>query len=96
MSGPVIAVRGYYRFGMELGSLYGRNCPKKLVLDGAERAQAVDVSYGPMVDDKELALVANNVLGVAASKPLRMCAGSASRGRSFVEEIARRARSEIH
>jgi hypothetical protein len=62
VSGSVIAVRGYYRFGTELGGLYGRNCPKKLVLDCAERAQAFDLSYGPMVDDKELALVANRMI----------------------------------
>jgi hypothetical protein len=62
LSGSVVAVRGYYRFGMELGGLYGRNCPKKLVLDGATRGQAFDLSYGPMVDDKALAAVANRLI----------------------------------
>jgi hypothetical protein len=62
LSGSVIAVRGYYRFGMELSGVYGRSCPKKLVLDGAERAQAFELSYGPMVDEKELATVANRMI----------------------------------
>jgi len=62
LSGSVIAVRGYYRFGTELGGLYGRNCPKKLVLDGAERAQAFSLSFGPMADDKELDAVANRMI----------------------------------
>src|SRR5579862_3059084 len=48
LDGKVIAVRGYYRFGKELGGLYGRNCPKKLILDRAERAQAFDLRLVPV------------------------------------------------
>jgi len=54
LNGSVVAVRGYYRFGMELGGLYGRNCGKKLILDGAVRAQAFDLASDAIVDDKEL------------------------------------------
>jgi hypothetical protein len=34
-----VAIRGYYRFGTELAGLYGRSCPKKLIVDGKERLQ---------------------------------------------------------
>ena len=56
------AVRGYYRFAMELGGLYGRNCPKKLLLDGAERAQAFYLDYGSKCDDKELAAIVHRLI----------------------------------
>jgi hypothetical protein len=42
LNGTKVAVRGYYRFRRELAGLYGRNCPKKLIVDGKERAQAFD------------------------------------------------------
>jgi hypothetical protein len=62
LNGSVVAVRGFYRFAMELGGLYGRNCPKKLVLDGVERAQAFDLEFGPTVADKDLAAVVNRLI----------------------------------
>lgn len=67
LSGSVVAVRGFYRFAMELGGLYGRNCPKKLVLDGAERAQALDVGFAPGTD-KDLAVVVNRLIGEKNSR----------------------------
>jgi hypothetical protein len=62
LDGSVVAVRGYYRFATELGGLYGRNCPKKLVLNGVQRAQAFHLEYGPVVNDKELETIANRLI----------------------------------
>jgi hypothetical protein len=62
LDGSMVAVRGYYRFGIEVGGLYGRNCPKKLVLDRAERAQAFDLAFGATVDDKKLAAATNRLI----------------------------------
>jgi hypothetical protein len=62
LDGSVVAIRGYYRFGMELGGLYGRNCPKKLILDHAERAQAFDLAFASMVDQAELQHAANRLI----------------------------------
>lgn len=62
LDGSVVAVRGYYRFGMELGGLYGRSCPKKLVLDRAERPQAFDLAFASMADQAELQRAANRLI----------------------------------
>jgi hypothetical protein len=62
LNGSIVAVRGYYRFAMELGGLYGRNCPNQLVLDGAQRVQGFYLEGGPMVDDKELVAVTNRMI----------------------------------
>jgi hypothetical protein len=61
LDGTVVAVRGYYRFGMELGGLYGRDCPKKLVLDRAERAQAFDLAFAPMSAQTDLLRAVNRL-----------------------------------
>lgn len=45
LDGSVVSVQGYFRFGTELGGLYGHNCPKALVLDGSERAQAFHMTW---------------------------------------------------
>ena len=63
LDGKVVAVRGYYRFGMELGGLYGRNCPKKLILDHTERAQAFDLRFAPTVDQARLDDAASQLIG---------------------------------
>jgi len=40
-AGKRVAVRGVYRFSMEVEGLYSEGCPKPLILDGAARAQAL-------------------------------------------------------
>jgi hypothetical protein len=63
-----VVIRGYYRFGMELGGLYGRNCPKKLIIDGKERLQAFYLNYQRGVDDAELAAAVHKMI---AEKDIR-------------------------
>ena len=43
--GKRVAVRGVYRFSFELAGLYSEGCAKPLVLDGAERAQALSTEF---------------------------------------------------
>ena len=62
LNGSVVAVRGYYRFGMELGGLYGRDCPKKLILNRSERAQAFDLGFASMADRTELERAADRLI----------------------------------
>ena len=62
LDGSVVAVRGYYRFGMELGGLYGRDCPKKLILNRSERAQAFDLAFAAMTDRTELERAADRLI----------------------------------
>jgi len=63
LNGSDIAVRGYYRFGFELAGLYGRDCPKPLMLDGAQRAQAFYFEDGPnTVDHGELRSAADKLI----------------------------------
>jgi hypothetical protein len=61
-NGREVVIRGYYRFGMELAGLYGRNCPKKLIIDGKERLQAFYLKYERRVDDAELAAAAHKMM----------------------------------
>lgn len=44
-NGRRIAVRGVYRFSMELGGLYSEGCQTPLILDGRERAQALSTEF---------------------------------------------------
>jgi hypothetical protein len=62
LDGSVVAVRGYFRFGMELGGLYGRDCPKKLVLDRAQRAQAFDLTFASTAVETELQTAVNRLI----------------------------------
>jgi hypothetical protein len=41
-AGKRIAARGVYRFSRELAGLYSEGCQRPLILDGAERAQALE------------------------------------------------------
>lgn len=43
--GKRVAVRGIYRFSFELAGLYSEGCEKPLILDGAERAQALTTDF---------------------------------------------------
>jgi hypothetical protein len=43
--GKRVAVRGFYRFSMELAGLYSEGCPEPLILDGVERAQALHTEF---------------------------------------------------
>jgi hypothetical protein len=43
--GKHVAVRGVYRFSMELAGLYSEGCPEPLILDRAERAQALSTEF---------------------------------------------------
>jgi len=62
LDGSIVAVRGYYRFGMELGGLYGRDCPKKLILDRSQRAQAFDLAFASTADQTELQRAAHRLI----------------------------------
>ena len=44
-NGKRIAVRGVYRFSFELAGLYSEGCAKPLILDGVERAQALNTEF---------------------------------------------------
>jgi len=43
--GKRVAVRGVLRFSIELGGLYSGGCEKPLILDGVERAQALETEF---------------------------------------------------
>jgi hypothetical protein len=47
---------------MELGGLYGRDCPKKLVLDRTQRAQAFDLTFASTPDQTELQRAVNRLI----------------------------------
>jgi len=44
-AGKRVAVRGIYRFSTELNGLYSEGCPKPLILDGVQRAQALSTEF---------------------------------------------------
>ena len=67
--GKLFAVRGMYCFSKELAGLYSEGCQKQLILDGVERAQALDVGKSPE-ERAELEHFTNVVSYVAKSGKL--------------------------
>jgi hypothetical protein len=74
LNGSEVVIRGYFRFGMEVRGLCGRDCPKRLIVDDKERPQAFSLKDDKGVHDAELVaavrkLMAEKMLDLRYSSP---------------------------